>query len=186
MHQPPGYPAPNSSGKVCCLRKTLYGLKQSGRRWYQKLVQILVGKLGVIAVHVDDCTIASTAISLIEQTKTQIRQHVEISDLGEHRSIPEVLHRDHRSPFQPRRRPHRIYPHGNEYPVLLHAKPYVGLPRNAPRHCVRGYHPLAFFKGSGGGSFYPSAEETGISWAMLILMGVWRKTDGRSPGMRSC
>jgi hypothetical protein len=42
MKQPPGYPAPNSSGKVCHLLKTLYGLKQSGRRWYQKLVEILV------------------------------------------------------------------------------------------------------------------------------------------------
>ena len=37
MCQPPGYPAPNSSSKVCCLRKTLYSLKQSRQRWYQKL-----------------------------------------------------------------------------------------------------------------------------------------------------
>jgi Reverse transcriptase (RNA-dependent DNA polymerase) len=42
MSQPPGYPAPNSAGKVCRLRKTLYGLKQSGRRWYQKLVDIML------------------------------------------------------------------------------------------------------------------------------------------------
>jgi hypothetical protein len=46
MRQPPGNPAPDSSGKVCRLLKTLYGLKQSGRRWYQKLVHILVSKLG--------------------------------------------------------------------------------------------------------------------------------------------
>jgi hypothetical protein len=60
------------------LRKSLYGLKQAGRRWYQKLVDIMT-KLGfercegdqavfyrrcertkvliVVLVHVDDCTI---------------------------------------------------------------------------------------------------------------------------------
>ena len=31
MKQPPAYPAPNSTGKVCHLLKTLYGLKQLGR-----------------------------------------------------------------------------------------------------------------------------------------------------------
>ena len=31
MAQPPGYRAPNSTGKVCHLHKKLYGLKQSGR-----------------------------------------------------------------------------------------------------------------------------------------------------------
>lgn len=52
MHQPPGFHAPNSSGKVCHLLKTLYGLKQSGRRWYQKLVSILT-KLGFKPCDVD-------------------------------------------------------------------------------------------------------------------------------------
>jgi hypothetical protein len=32
MRQPPGYPALDSSRKVCQLLKTLYGLQQSGRR----------------------------------------------------------------------------------------------------------------------------------------------------------
>jgi Reverse transcriptase (RNA-dependent DNA polymerase) len=45
MSQPPGYPVPSSSGKVCLLQKTLYGLKQSGRRWYQKLVDIMLTQL---------------------------------------------------------------------------------------------------------------------------------------------
>lgn len=32
MCQLPGYHAPHSANKVCCLQKTLYGLKQSGRQ----------------------------------------------------------------------------------------------------------------------------------------------------------
>jgi len=53
MKQPPSYPAPNSSGKVCHLLKTLYGLKQSGHRWYQKLMEILMKCLGFVRSDVD-------------------------------------------------------------------------------------------------------------------------------------
>jgi Reverse transcriptase (RNA-dependent DNA polymerase) len=103
MKQPPGYSAPGSAGKVCCLNKTLYGLKQSGHRWYQKLVEILVNNLTftcckvdqavfmlknddgltIIAVHVDDYTIVATTVRLIENVKARICKFVEISDLGE-------------------------------------------------------------------------------------------------------
>ena len=80
MRQPPGYASRKYPQHVCKLLKTLYGLKQSGRWWYQRLFHILVNKLGfarckvdhavfyrcstdsalvIIVVHVDDCTIAS-------------------------------------------------------------------------------------------------------------------------------
>lgn len=103
MRQPPHYPAPNSRGKVCRLFKTLYGLKQSGRRWYQRLLEILVEILGflrcevdqavfykrvgtsliIVLVHVDDCTIVATALPLIIDFKASLAKHVEITDLGE-------------------------------------------------------------------------------------------------------
>ena len=103
MQQPPGYHAPGSPKLVCRLRKTLYGLKQSGRHWYQKLVEIMLTHLGfsrcdvdqavffrregraiiVVLVHVDDCTIAATSITLIADFKARISEHVEITDLGE-------------------------------------------------------------------------------------------------------
>jgi len=103
MRQPPGYEIPGLAQKACHLLKTLYGLKQSGRRWYQKLVDILVGKLKfeccsvdeavffckvgdelmVILVHVDDCTIASNSLDAIVKFKQGIQNHVEISDMGE-------------------------------------------------------------------------------------------------------
>lgn len=104
MSQPPGYPTPGTSSQhVLRLLKTLYGLKQSGRRWYQRLVEILVKNLGftqcevdqavffkregkervVIAVHVDDCTIAATTLEAVARLKEGVRKHVEVSNLGE-------------------------------------------------------------------------------------------------------
>ena len=104
MHQPPGFESVNHPHKVCRLRKTLYGLKQSGRHWYQRLVEILVDELGftqcsvdqavyfrrrtpgeliVVIVHIDDCTIAAKSLNEIDEFKHDIRKHVEITDLGE-------------------------------------------------------------------------------------------------------
>ena len=89
---------------MCKLLKTLYGLKQSGHRWYQWLFHILVNELGfarcevdhamfyrrstdnalvIIVVHVDDCTITSLKRKLIDELKTRIKEFVEITDMGE-------------------------------------------------------------------------------------------------------
>ena len=79
MQQPPGYHIPSQQKLVCRLRKTLYGLKQSGRRWYQRLVEIMMTHLHfsrsdvdqavffrrneksviIALVHVDDYTLRS-------------------------------------------------------------------------------------------------------------------------------
>jgi hypothetical protein len=83
MHHPLGYKVPDAGTCILCLIKTLYGLKQSGRQWYQKLTSIFIklgfkqcaidqaiyfravivkGKLTVMVVHVDDCSIVATTI----------------------------------------------------------------------------------------------------------------------------
>jgi hypothetical protein len=102
MCQPPGYHE-DDSGWVLRLLKSLYGLKQAGWCWYQKFTQIL-STLGfqqckvdqavfykhsktpcmhiVIAVHVDDCTIAANSLATVEALKAGLRKHVEVTDLG--------------------------------------------------------------------------------------------------------
>ena len=92
MKQVPGYEEAGEEGKVKVLRlcKLLYRLKQAGRRWYQKLVEIMT-KLGfarcevdqavfyrrcdktnvliVVLVHVDDCSIVGKTKALIARYK---------------------------------------------------------------------------------------------------------------------
>ena len=104
MQFPPGYKPRDTGTCVLRLKKTLYGLKQSGHRWYQKLSSIfnslnftkcsvdqavffkadtLKNEITVIAVHVDDCTIAASNTCLIEDFEASLRRHVEVTDLGE-------------------------------------------------------------------------------------------------------
>ena len=104
MKQAPGY-ASSSSTHVYRLRKALYGLKQAGRRWYERLVDIMTRHLGfsrcavdqavfkrrgveggdliIVLVHVDDCTIVATSSQLIAEFKSAISNHVDITDLGD-------------------------------------------------------------------------------------------------------
>lgn len=49
----------------------------------------------IVLVHVDDCTIAATAIMLIERFKNEIAKHVEITDLGEHPPLPTFVYQLH-------------------------------------------------------------------------------------------
>lgn len=102
MCQLPRYSASEANGKVCLLKKTIYGLKQSRCHWYQCLIKIMVNnlkfkhcdvdqaifychqgtKLVIVLVHIDDCTIVATTSTLITQLKTKLSKHVKISNLG--------------------------------------------------------------------------------------------------------
>ena len=42
MEQPPGFVAQGESNVVCKLKKSIYGLKQSPRVWYDKLSGVLL------------------------------------------------------------------------------------------------------------------------------------------------
>ena len=41
MQQPPGFVAQGEIGRVCCLSKSLYGLKQSPRPWFGKFNKVI-------------------------------------------------------------------------------------------------------------------------------------------------
>lgn len=101
MKPPPGY----SRGKneVYKLKRPIYGLKQSGRKWYQKVTWIFINQMKftcadmdlgaffrrdgtnfiLVVIHVDDFTIAATTSDQIQTFKKELKNFVEITDLGE-------------------------------------------------------------------------------------------------------
>jgi hypothetical protein len=101
MRQAPGIQ--NNPGKVLHLKKSLYGLKQSGCRWYEKLYEVLKKlfslarcevdhavffrrsrrKTIIFVVHVDDLTIVMSGKVLMDEVKKKLRTELEVMDLGE-------------------------------------------------------------------------------------------------------
>jgi hypothetical protein len=101
MEQPHGYEEFDKKGYVCKLFKSLYGLKQAGRKWYEVLCRTL-GDLGfnrsetdpavfyvhkgkdivVLACHVDDCTITGNSQHLLQSYRDKIKQKYSLTDLG--------------------------------------------------------------------------------------------------------
>jgi hypothetical protein len=95
-----GYESEHAGALVKRLKKSLYGLKQAGHKWYNALKNILID-LGfhisdtdpgmfhthvdeyiiILAVHVDDCTLTGNSGKLIEQYKGKINEHYEFMDL---------------------------------------------------------------------------------------------------------
>ncbi|CDO76041.1 hypothetical protein BN946_scf184948.g1 [Trametes cinnabarina] len=100
MKQPEGFEE-KSPDWVWHLLKSLYGLKQAGRCWHEKLHEVLT-KLGfdrlvcehsvwvylrdgvriIISVFVDDITIASKSKDSIQRVKDELRAHFKLRDLG--------------------------------------------------------------------------------------------------------
>lgn len=99
MRPPPGFTAPD--GKVCRLRKSLYGLRQAPRNWFAKLASALV-KFGFkqsyadyslfsyiqqgvtlhVLVYVDDLIIAGNKSSSISAFKEYLHSCFHMKDLG--------------------------------------------------------------------------------------------------------
>ena len=99
MQAPPSY---DSEGEqVKRLLKSLYGLKQAGRKWYDTLCRAL-NDLGfvandadpgvffahdgehvtILAIHVDDCLITGSSTNLISSYKEKLNSHYSLTDLG--------------------------------------------------------------------------------------------------------
>ncbi len=101
MQEPPGYETKEGGPSVKWLLKSLYGLKQAGRKWYEVLRCTLtdlafhvsdadpgifhacIGKHALIlAVHVDDCIMTGGSIKLIRDYKRKLNEQHVLTNLG--------------------------------------------------------------------------------------------------------
>lgn len=108
MRQPDGFVVPGREHLVCKLNKSLYGLKQAGRCWYQKIDKALSdmkfshlssdwcvyhyisddGSVVIwIALYVDDLLIVSNSMSQLSQFKIKLSQLFSMKDLSEAKFI---------------------------------------------------------------------------------------------------
>ena len=101
LEQPPNYPTMDCGHYIWKLLKTLYGLKQGAKNWYDTLCKALVDsgfqraevdhgiffkQMGadiiILAVHVNDCALTGSSQKLIDEFKVQMNETYKISDLG--------------------------------------------------------------------------------------------------------
>ena len=102
MEQPLGFVAQGEYGKVCHLRKSLYGLKQSPRAWFGKFSEVIqefgMNKSKVdhsvfyrqsangnilLVVYVDDIVITGSDCAGISSLKLFMHSKFHTKDLGE-------------------------------------------------------------------------------------------------------
>ncbi|GJT51077.1 retrovirus-related pol polyprotein from transposon TNT 1-94 [Tanacetum coccineum] len=104
MRQPPGYEQGN---KVCLLKKSFYGLKQSPRQWYRRFDEYMLsngfkrssydscvyyrsyapGEYIYLFLYVDDILIAFKSKAEIGSTKSLLKKEFDMKELGEAKKI---------------------------------------------------------------------------------------------------
>ena len=102
MNIPPGLETPTTSGKVCKLCKSLYGLKQSSRAWFERLTQVVKGngfiqcqinhsifvkhspegRTTLFTIHVDDIVAIGDNHEEAKHLKRLLVKEFEVKDLG--------------------------------------------------------------------------------------------------------
>ena len=102
MDQPHGFGQEGSDHLVCKLKKSLYGLKQSPRAWYQRIDSFFTKEgftrsqadhslyikqtgeyLLIVLIYVDDLIILASLLAKLAWLKAKLKEEFELSDLGE-------------------------------------------------------------------------------------------------------
>ena len=101
MEQPPNHEVADRSQYVVKLRKSLYGLKQAGKKWYDTLCDSLASvgfrrsmadpavfyvhdgnDVVILFIHVDDTTVTGSSSRLIEEYEQRVGKIFNITHLG--------------------------------------------------------------------------------------------------------
>ncbi|RVW85258.1 Retrovirus-related Pol polyprotein from transposon RE1 [Vitis vinifera] len=102
MSPSPGFEESFGVGKVCKLKKSLYGLKQSPRAWFERFGKVIKhygytqsqadhtmfykhsneGKVVILIVYVDDIVLTGDDCNELEKLKGKLAEEFEIKDLG--------------------------------------------------------------------------------------------------------
>lgn len=108
MEQPEGFVIKGKENQVYRLNKSIYGLKQAAKCWYDKINEVLIRKmhfqkssvepcvyfryenrqLTIIALYVDDILLFSSSNKIKKEVKDQLMKEYEMKDLG---SVHEFL-----------------------------------------------------------------------------------------------
>jgi hypothetical protein len=102
MELPPGFSKPNSIDKVCILRESLYGLKQSPQAWFDRFRCALCAMgykqcngdhtifyrhfgqwITILAMYVNDIIIIGDDVVEIRHLKDNLSKQFEVKDLGQ-------------------------------------------------------------------------------------------------------
>ncbi|KAJ7954112.1 Retrovirus-related Pol polyprotein from transposon TNT 1-94 [Quillaja saponaria] len=101
MEIPPGFSCQKTEGKVCKLKKSLYGLKQSPRAWFDRFRKAMLsfgyqqsnadhtmfvkhchGRITILIVYVDDIVVTGDNPIEVSKLKNHLAREFEIKDLG--------------------------------------------------------------------------------------------------------
>ncbi|RVW22853.1 Retrovirus-related Pol polyprotein from transposon TNT 1-94 [Vitis vinifera] len=102
MEIPPGFEESMAKNQVCKLQKSLYGLKQSPRAWFDRFTKAVLklgykqgqadhtlfvkkshaGKLVILIVYVDDIILSGNDMGELQNLKKYLSEEFEVKDLG--------------------------------------------------------------------------------------------------------
>ena len=102
MVQPEGFIKAGEEHLVCRLNKSIYELKQASRQWYLKFDQVVTSfgfnentsdqciylktsgsNFIILVLYVDDILLASSCVTLLNETRQMLSSHFDMKDLGD-------------------------------------------------------------------------------------------------------